>query len=266
MKGFTKIPNDLIRNGNISAGAFRLWCVVAAQQPGKPFTREFACNLLGCSRPTFYQWRNELIDAGLLIVVEVPGHPTKLAVVDGEKVEENEPERGSKNFTPSDDKGGKKTLPTPGKKTLPGGGKKTLPQENTNIEKTKEEKTMMMMETPSPSPEKFDNEALKNFHFYSLSNLIQREQFCKLFNIDSDTYLRLVNEIITEWRATMMPPDRINVQHLLNHMRVKVRELNRSRPDRAAASDDETRKALLSSTAGIINLINKDNETTQQPT
>lgn len=115
-------------------------------------------------------------------------------------------------------------------------------------------------------PEKFDESMLKNFHRYSLSNAIQREQLCKLFNIDFDTYIRLVDEIITEWYAKMLPPEDISVSHLINQMRVKVAAMKKDRPDRAAASDDETRKALLSSTAGIINLINKDNETTQQPT
>lgn len=72
-KSFTTIPNSLIRDSTLSAGAFRLVCWMASHTADYRFTISSVATQLGVSRPGVRGWMRELGDRGILSSEPIPG-------------------------------------------------------------------------------------------------------------------------------------------------------------------------------------------------
>ena len=226
--GFTNIPNELIANPNISAGAFRLWCFIASQAEGATLTRAFIFAGLGIGKRAFDGYRAELMEAGLLEAVEVPGKATEYRALT----------RCQKSTDPATQPSAKKA-PTP--------SAKKAPLKNTNIKNTNLKKYSPLSGSVLP-PKKFA-EILKDFRSSVSPFSPTGEAVMKNLDIDAGTFSTLADAVIDEW-AVGIPLREVNWYHLQAQMRIK---LNVLRSLTGAERREQARKMHLTN---ILNLIN----------
>ena len=235
-KGFTNIPNELIANPDISAGAFRLWCFIASQAEGATLTRAFIFAGLGFGKRAFDGYRAELMAAGLLEAVEVPGKATEYRALT----------RCQKSTDPATQPGAKKA-PTPGAKKAPTPGAKKAPLKNNKLKNTNLKKYSPLSGSVLP-PEKFA-EILKDFRGSVSPFSPTGEAVMKNLDIDAGTFSTLADAVIDEW-AVGIPLREVNWYHLQAQMRIK---LNVLRSLTGAERREQARKMHLTN---ILNLIN----------
>lgn len=235
-KGFTNIPNELIANPNISAGAFRLWCFIASQAEGATLTRAFIFAGLGIGKRAFDGYRAELMAAGLLEAVEVPGKATEYRALT----------RCQNSTDPATQPSAKKA-PTPGVKKAPTPGAKKAPLKNNNCKNTNFKEYSPLSGSVLP-PEKFA-EILKNFRNSVSPFTPNGEAVMKNLDIDAGTFSTLADAVIDEW-AVGIPLREVNWYHLQAQMRIK---LNVLRSLSGAERREQARKMHLTN---ILNLIN----------
>ena len=227
-KGYAKIPNELIANPDISAGAFRLWCFIASQAEGATLTRAFIFAGLGIGKRAFDGYRAELMAAGLLEAVEVPGKATEYRALT----------RCQNSTDPATQPSAKKA-PTP--------GAKKAPLKNTNLKNTNLKKYSPLSGSVLP-PEKFA-EILKDFRGSVSPFSPTGEAVMKNLDIDAGTFSTLADAVIDEW-AVGIPLREVNWYHLQAQMRIK---LNVLRSLNGAERREQARKMHLTN---ILNLIN----------
>lgn len=235
-KGFTNIPNELIANPDISAGAFRLWCFIASQAEGATLTRAFIFAGLGIGKRAFDGYRAELMAAGLLEAVEVPGKATEYRALT----------QCQKSTDPATQPGAKKA-PTPSAKIAPTPSAKIAPLKNTNLKNTNLKKYSPLSGSVLP-PEKFA-EILKDFRGSVSPFSPTGEAVMKNLDIDAGTFSTLADAVIDEW-AVGIPLREVNWYHLQAQMRIK---LNVLRSLTGAERREQARKMHLTN---ILNLIN----------
>jgi hypothetical protein len=234
--GFTNIPNELIANPHISAGAFRLWCFIASQAEGATLTRAFIFAGLGIGKRAFDGYRAELMEAGLLEAVEVPGKATEYrALTQCQK-------STGLSSTPS-----AKKAPTPSAKKAPTPSAKKAPLKNTNLKNTISKEYSPLSGSVLP-PEKFA-EILKSFRSSVSPFSPTGEAVMKNLDIDAGTFSTLADAVIDEW-AVGIPLREVNWYHLQAQMRIK---LNVLRSLSGAERREQARKMHLTN---ILNLIN----------
>ena len=227
-KGFTNIPNELIANPDISAGAFRLWCFIASQVEGVSLTRAFIYAGMGIGRRAFDGYRAELMAAGLLEAVEVPGRATEYRVT-----------------TLCQNSTGVRVQPCAKKAQTPCAKKAQL--KNTIIKNTISKEYSPLSGSVLP-PEKFA-EILKNFRSSVNPFSPTGEAVMKNLDIDAGTFSTLADAVIDEW-AVGIPLREVNWYHLQAQMRIK---LNVLRSLSGAERREQARKMHLTN---ILNLIN----------
>lgn len=247
-KGFTNIPNELIANPNISAGAFRLWCFIASQAEGATLTRAFIFDGLGIGKRAFDGYRAELIAEGLLEAVEVPGKATEYrALTQCQKSTDSTAQTQCQNSTDSTKQPGAKIAPTPSAKKAPTPSAKKAPLKNTNLKNTNLKKYSPLSGSVLP-PEKFA-EILKEFRGSVSPFTPTGEAVMKNLDIDAGTFSTLADAVIDEW-AVGIPLREVNWYHLQAQMRIK---LNVLRSLSGAERREQARKMHLTN---ILNLIN----------
>ena len=239
-KGFTNIPNELIANPNISAGAFRLWCFIASQAEGATLTRAFIFAGLGIGKRAFDGYRAELMEAGLLEAVEVPGKPTEYrALTQCQKSTDSTAQTQCQKSTDSATQPGAKIAPTP--------SAKKAPLKNTNLKNTNLKKYSPLSGSVL-SPEKFA-EILKEFRSSVSPFTPTGKAVMKNLEIDAGTFSTLADAVIDEW-SVGIPLREVNWYHLQAQMRIK---LNVLRSLSGAERREQARKMHLTN---ILNLIN----------
>ena len=235
-KGFTNIPNELIANPDISAGAFRLWCFIASQAEGVALTRAFIFAGLGIGKRAFDGYRAELMAAGLLEAVEVPGRATEYRALT----------RCQKSTVLDSEPCAKKAQTPCAKKAQTPYAKKA--QLKNTILKNTISKENSPLSGSVLSPEKF-TEILKNFRSSVSPFCATGEAVMKNLDIDAGTFSTLADAVIDEW-AVGIPLREVNWYHLQAQMRIK---LNVLRSLSGAERREQARKMHLTN---ILNLIN----------
>lgn len=243
-KGFTNIPNELIANPNISAGAFRLWCFIASQAEGATLTRAFIYDGMGIGKRAFDGYRAELMAVGLLEAVEVPGRATEYRAL---TLCQNSTDPQCQKSTDSTKQPSAKKAPTPSAKKAPTPGAKKAPLKNTNLKNTNFKEYSPLSGSVLP-PEKFA-EILKEFRGSVSPFTPTGEAVMKNLDIDAGTFSTLADAVIDEW-AVGIPLREVNWYHLQAQMRIK---LNVLRSLSGAERREQARKMHLTN---ILNLIN----------
>lgn len=199
--GFTKIPNDLLRNAMLTPTEKTVWGVIASVSNGYEPTIAAYCAMVRCH---FNTWRAVIkrLQRFGMVTVEHSGNAVRyIAVTDPKKwsypnnnCDPNKICEGNKNC---EGKGNKNCEGDPNKICYP------LKEHKKNNKKT------TLVETRTRIREEVMTDAMV-------------EMGCMSLGIDRGTYENLAYQVFTDWDFQDLPDSEWNKAHFLAVMRIKV--------------------------------------------
>ena len=205
-KGYTRIPNAIIRMAVISPSEMRAWCLIASLPEGYGLTVKQASAMLGVNEKTWRWCVAELTRRGMISVEHSPGQANIYRVEGDTKNWDTTP---SKNWEYQKLAG----VPKIGMTPLPKSGRGT----HYNKKKT------------------INNYVDDDAHAHARENFIQNmrsdgsvEQAKIALRISSDEYLEMLEAIAAEWEYQNLPDDEWNARHLISVMRYRVNDKKRN--------------------------------------
>ena len=226
-KGYTRIPNAIIREANITPGERSAWCLIASLPEGYALTIKEACAMLGFSDKTWRWCVAELLRRGMISVEHVPGQANVYSVVgDTEKWDTTPSKKGYyQKFPP---------LPKISTTPLPKNGRGTHSYKKEHL------KNIVVADAHTHTREDFIADAL---------NDLRVEQGCMAMRITPDEYRQLVTEVTNDWIFRNIPDEEWTLTHLLAQMRIKHNINNRNNGTNPQYSSPDSIRAKLDADA-----------------
>ena len=197
-KGFTMVPNAIIRSSELSVSDKAVWNFIASMPNGYRYTVRSACDKLHINEKTWCRCVCKLERKGLVSVKSVPGQTNVYeAVRDTPKCEETPTKIvGSSNGTPT-----KIAVPPPPNEypTTHYNKKKQL---NNNV----------------------DDDTRKKLELEVMIDL-NIELACKSCGITAEEYRHLAEKIIADWKFQDLEDSEWTKKHFMSVLRHKVNDL-----------------------------------------
>lgn len=253
--GYTKCPNDLLRNPDISPVEKIVWLFISSNLPGYTLSAKDACATLGIARSTWFKAIETLLKKGMIKVFKPNGHGGKnsyAAVMSVSRwkqteiqsapseIQSTQPVRNSYYPVRNSVEGSPKSeLPTPiniektnlkdyiclQKRTLARadtdeveGGRGTFENENSEVLVTdQKDRSATEAEEGARAMEKFRGEVY--------NSTIKMQQIMKANAIyDTAEFYTIAEAILCEWEAADTPAHEINWRHFVHVFRIKANE------------------------------------------
>lgn len=199
-RGYTKIPNAIIRMATISPSERSAWCLIASLPNGYELSVNDACAMLGINQKTWRQCVAVLVKRNMVTVESVPGHANVYSVTPAE----NWDTTPSKNWYSQKTEG----VPKNGTPPLPKNGRGT---HSYNKELLKN----------------IDDDARTRVREEVMSDAMV-EMGCMSLGIDRGTYENLAFQVFTDWDFQNLPDGEWTKTHFLAVMRYKVSDYKKS--------------------------------------
>jgi hypothetical protein len=199
-RGYTKIPNAIIRMATISPSERSAWCLIASLPNGYELSVNDACAMLGINQKTWRQCVAVLVKRNMVTVESVPGHANVYSVTPAE----NWDTTPSKNWYSQKTEG----VPKNGTPPLPKNGRGT---HSYNKEQLKN----------------IDDDARARVREEVMSDGMV-EMGCMSLGIDRGTYENLAFQVFTDWDFQNLPDGEWTKTHFLAVMRYKVSDYKKS--------------------------------------
>ena len=232
-KGYTKIPNAIIRLSAITPSERSAWCLIASLPQGYALTVKSACRMLGVNEKTWRWCVAELARRGMITVKHFPGFANVYEVVgDAEKWD----------TTPSKNREYPKAAPLPKNGTTP------LPKSGRGTHSNNKELLKNNI---------VDDDARARVREEVMTDAMV-EKGCVSLGIDRGTYENLAYQVFTDWDFQCLPDSEWTKAHFLAVMRYKVKDrqngnskFNGSASDARAKLDADAVKAMAALAAEI---------------
>lgn len=214
MDGYTKIPNELMRNPDLPPIAKVVWSLIAGMKPSFDATLPQYCKMVKCHPNT---WRSVIKMLELFGMVSVEYRANGVAytaITDTSKwmIE------GNKNCNPNKNCEGNKNCKGEGNKNCDAGGNKICyPSEDYITEEHNNNSTTTT--TCACARERLIAELLTDGRI---------ELAMMQHHITEEQYRRMVAEIIADWQFRDLPDSDYNLTHFSSVMRYKVANNNRN--------------------------------------
>ena len=195
MNGFTKIPNELMRNPLLSPTEKTVWGVIASMAPGFNPTIGQLCTMVQCHRDTWRAAVKRLERFGMVAVKHRPNGVTYTVVEETSKWHIT-PREGMKNSHPM---------------KISEGMKISTPSE----EHIKEHKKNIDVDARTRVREEVMSDEMV-------------EMGCMSLGIDRGTYENLAFQVFTDWDFQNLPDSEWTKTHFLAVMRYKVADYKKS--------------------------------------
>lgn len=222
-KGFTMVPNAIIRSSELSVSDKAVWNFIASMPNGYRYTVRSACDTLHINEKTWCRCVCKLERKGLVSVKSVPGQTNVYkAVRDTPKCEETPTKIvGSSNGTPT-----KIAVPPPPNEypTTHYNKKKLL---NNNVDD----------DTCAHMREKLEHEVMIDGNI---------ELACKSCGITQAQYMELATAIIAEWKFKDLPDSEWTKNHFISVLRHKVNGLKKYNHEKDTSKNSATTSNPLS--------------------
>ena len=218
-KGYTRIPNAIIRSRFLTVEEKMLWMYVASMPVGYRFSVREACANIRINIKTWRRCVASLKRLGLIEVDSVPGKKNVYRVL-----------------TPSVLDPGSQTVPLPNETPTP------LPNETRGTHSYKKDhlKNIVVADAHTHTREDFIADAL---------NDLRVEQGCMAMRITPDEYRQLVTEVTNDWIFRNIPDEEWTLTHLLAQMRIKHNINNRNNGTNPQYSSPDSIRAKLDADA-----------------
>ena len=215
-KGFTKVPNAIIRSSLLSIAEKAVWCYIASMPDGFRYSVRSACKTLHIGDKI---WRRAIIKLEKLGLISVK-HSLGMATV-----YEASKDAFEWNVTPSQMTSGSNDTPsqlTSGSKDT--SGQLTAPplvngQQVTHINKKELLNNNVDDDTRACARERFEQEVMIDANI---------ELACMSCEITPAQYRELAEKIIAEWRFKDLPDSEWTKSHFMSVLRYKVADLKRN--------------------------------------
>jgi hypothetical protein len=223
--GYTRIPNELIRNHNLAPIAKVVWSLIAGMSPRFNATLSQYCTMVACHPDTWRATVKMLERYGMVTVEHSPNGVKYSAITDPSKwtipVKE-----GMKNSYPMKNSQGMKNSHPKGMKISEGEGMKISHPSEDYIEEQKNNNTTI---THARTHEKLVAELLTDARI---------ELAMMQHHISVEQYRQLVNEIIADWQFRDLPESDYNLNHFSSVLRYKVAAINRNNGNQRTTNDN----------------------------
>lgn len=197
-KGFTMVPNSIIRSSELSVSDKAVWNFIASMPNGYRYTVRSACDTLHINEKTWCRCVCKLERKGLVSVKSVPGQTNVYEAVRDTPQWEETPTKivGSSNGTPT-----KIAVPPPPNEypTTHYNKKKQL---NNNV----------------------DDDTRKKLELEVMIDL-NIELACKSCGITAEEYRHLAEKIIADWKFQDLEDSEWTKKHFMSVLRHKVNDL-----------------------------------------
>ena len=197
-KGFTMVPNAIIRSSELSVSDKAVWNFIASMPNGYRYTVRSACDKLHINEKTWCRCVCKLERKGLVTVKSVPGQTNVYEAVRDSPQWEETPTKivGSSNGTPT-----KIAVPPPPNEypTTHYNKKKQL---NNNV----------------------DDDTRKKLELEVMIDL-NIELACKSCGITAEEYRHLAEKIIADWKFQDLEDSEWTKKHFMSVLRHKVNDL-----------------------------------------
>ena len=199
-RGYTKIPNAIIRMATISPSERSAWCLIASLPNGYELSVNDACAMLGINQKTWRQCVAVLVKRNMVTVESVPGHANVYSVTPAENWD----------ITPSKNWYSQKTegVPKNGTPPLPKNGRGTHSYNKEQLNN-------------------IDDDARTRVREEVMSDAMV-EMGCMSLGIDRGTYENLAFQVFTDWDFQNLPDGEWTKTHFLAVMRYKVADHKKS--------------------------------------
>ena len=196
-KGFTMVPNAIIRSSVLSIAEKAVWNYIASMPSGYRYTVRSACDTLHINEKTWCRCVSQLERKGLVSVKSVPGQTNVYeAVRDTPKCEEPPTKIvGSSNGTPT-----KIAVPPP-------------PNEYPTTHYNK--KKQLNNNVNDDTRKKLELEVMIDLNI---------ELACKSCGITAEEYRQLAEKIIADWKFQDLPDNEWTKKHFMSVLRYKVND------------------------------------------
>lgn len=253
--GYTKCPNDLLRNPDISPVEKIVWLFISSNLPGYAYSAKEACTILGISRPTWINAVNSLLEKGMITASLSGGKGIKnsySAVLNVSRwtlsknfttLSKNLTNENVKNFDKVVKKSDKvcqeilQSTPYNREKTILKDyiclQKRTLARADTDeveggrgtFENEKSEVLVTDQKDRSATEAEEGARAMEKFRGEVYNSTIKMQQIMKANAIyDTAEFYTIAEAILCEWEAADTPAHEINWRHFVHVFRIKANE------------------------------------------
>ena len=230
-KGFTMVPNAIIRSSELSVSDKAVWNFIASMPNGYRYTVRSACDTLHINEKTWCRCVCKLEKKGLVSVKSVPGQTNVYEAVRDTPKCEDTPTKivGSSNGTPT-----KIAVPPP-------------PNEypTTHYNKKKQLNNNVDDDTFAHMREKLEHEVMIDGNI---------ELACKSCSITQAQYMELATAIIAEWKFKDLPDSEWTKNHFISVLRYKVNNQNGHKNGRKIKENNAASNPLANATTHTANI------------
>ena len=207
--GYTRIPNELIRNPHLPPIAKVVWSVIAGMKPGFVATVQQYCTMVACHPNTWRSTIKTLEKYGMISVEHSPNGVTYTAITDPSKwtVE------GNKNCDPNKNCEGNKNCYAECNKNCYAEGNKNCDLSEEQIKEQENNSTT----TCAHARERL----LKELFADARIELAMMQH-----HITVEQYRQLVKDIIADWQFRDLPESDYNLNHFSSVLRYRVAAIN----------------------------------------
>ena len=214
MNGYTRIPNELMRNPNLPPIAKVVWSLIAGMSHRFSATLGQFCTMVACHPDTWRSTVKMLELFGMVSVEHLPNGVKYSAITDTSKWSIPEKE-GMKISHPMKNSQGMKNSHPKGMKISGGEGMKISHPSEEQLEEQKKNNTT----TRACAREKLIAELLTDGRI---------ELAMMQHHITVEQYRQMVNDIIADWQFRDLPDSDYNLTHFSSVLRIMVAKLNRN--------------------------------------
>ncbi len=213
MNGYTRIPNELMRNPNLPPIAKVVWSLIAGMKSGFNATLSQYCKMVACHQDTWRSTIKMLELFGMVSVEHLPNGVKYSAITDTSKWSIPEKE-GMKISHPMKNSQGRKNSHPKGMKISGGEGMKNSHPSEDYIEEHKK--------TNSTTTRAHARERLLKELFTDARIELAMMQH----HISVEQYRQMVNDIIADWQFRDLPESDYNLNHFSSVLRYRVAAQN----------------------------------------
>jgi hypothetical protein len=213
MNGYTRIPNEMMRNPALPPVAKVVWSLIAGMNPKFNATLNQFCTMVACHPDTWRSTVKMLEKYGMISVEHLPNGVKYSAITDTSKWSIPNKE-GMKISHPMKNSKGMKNSHPKGMKISEGKGMKISYPSEEQIEEQNNTTTTIS----ACAREKLVAELLTDGRI---------ELAMMQHHITVEQYRHMVNDIIADWQFRGLPDSDYNLSHFSSVMRIMVEKLNR---------------------------------------
>jgi len=215
MDGYTRIPNELMRNPDLPPIAKVVWSLIAGMKPSFDATLSQYCKMVKCHPNT---WRSviKMLELFGMVSIEYRANgvaytaitdTSKWMIVGNKICDHNKNCEGNKNCNGE------------GNKNCYEGGNKICDPSEEHITEEHKNNNIVVADAHARTHEEFVANALTDMAV---------ERGCMAMRITREEYRQLLTEVINDWEYRQLPDNDWTLTHLLAQMRIKHNINNRS--------------------------------------